>query len=136
MKRNCFEEAKSLVRKSMPVAQRALGENNEITLMLREVYARALYADPDATLDDLREAVTTLEETVRIARRVLGGAYPLVAEIEKSLRHARAALRKSLRESWWPFTVCAFAIVFLAWVCWRFGLGAMFFTFAIMVFTW
>ena len=33
----------------------------------------ALYQDPRATLDDLREAVTTLEDTERIARRVFGG---------------------------------------------------------------
>ena len=32
--------------------------------------------DDGATLDDLREAVTTLEETERTARRVLGGAHP------------------------------------------------------------
>ena len=32
----------------------------------------ALYEDPDATLDDLREAVTTLEEIEPTARRVFG----------------------------------------------------------------
>ena len=32
-----------------------------------------------ATLDDLREAVTTLEDAVLIARRVFGGAHPLTA---------------------------------------------------------
>ena len=46
-----------------------------------------------ATLDDLREAATMLEETERTARRVLGGAHPTVAQIEESLRNARAALR-------------------------------------------
>ena len=51
-----------------------------------------MYKDPDATLDDLREAVTTLEETTRIARRVFGGAYPLTMGIERELRDARAAL--------------------------------------------
>ena len=49
--------------------------------------------DPAATLDDLREAVTTLEDAERIARRVLGGAHPLIAGIEDLLRNARAALR-------------------------------------------
>ena len=34
-----------------------------------------------------------LEETERTARRVLGGAHPTVAQIEESLRNARAALR-------------------------------------------
>ena len=75
------------------MARRIHGENNERTLRLRLHYATALYADPAATLDDLREAVTTLEDTGRIARRVLGGAHPLATEIEKFLRNARAARR-------------------------------------------
>ena len=49
--------------------------------------------DDGATLDNLREAVTTLEETERTARRVLGGAHPLMYTIELCLRNARAALR-------------------------------------------
>ena len=53
----------------------------------------ALYEDPNATLDDLREAVTTLEEIERTARRVLGGSHPLTVTIEGELRNARAALR-------------------------------------------
>ena len=48
--------------------------------------------DPAATLDDLREAVTTIEETERIARRVFGGTHPLTVDIEDELRAARAAL--------------------------------------------
>ena len=49
--------------------------------------------DDAATLDELREAVTTLEDAGRIAKRVLGGAHPLTTGIEKDLRDARAALR-------------------------------------------
>ena len=56
-------------------------------------YARALYLDAGATLDDLREAVTTLEEIHGTARRVFGGAHPLTGWIEKDLPDARAALR-------------------------------------------
>ena len=56
------------------------------------LYAAALYHDP-ATPDDLREAVTTLEDTERIARRVLGGAHPLTLVVERNLRKVRAALR-------------------------------------------
>jgi hypothetical protein len=58
----------------------------------RKVYAEALYKDTGATLDDLREAVTTLEDAERIARRVFGGAHPLTVEIENEIRAARAAL--------------------------------------------
>ena len=77
----------------MPAARRALGENKETTLRLRWSYAQSLCCDANATLDDLREAVTTLEETERTARRVLGGAHPDTTRIEGSLREVRAALR-------------------------------------------
>ena len=87
-----FEEAKALLRKMIPVARRVLGECNQTTLMTRWNYAGAICNDTAATLDDLRDAVTTLEETEQTARRVLGGANPLVGEIETSLREARAAL--------------------------------------------
>ena len=53
----------------------------------------ALYEDPDATLDDLREAVATLEDIEPIARRVLGGAHPMAAKMEQSLQISREALR-------------------------------------------
>ena len=62
---------------------------------MRWVYAGTLYEDPDATLDDIREAVTTLEDTDRIARRVFGGAHPLTVEIERGLQTSRAVLRAS-----------------------------------------
>ena len=61
-------------------------------LTMRWIYVMALYKDDGATLDDLREAVTTLEDAERIARRVLGGAHPDTVGIENDLRHARAAL--------------------------------------------
>ena len=75
------------------MARRVTGESSEITLNMRWVYAEALYRDPGATLDHLREAVTTVEEIERIARRVLGGANPITTAIEDELRKSRAALR-------------------------------------------
>ena len=57
------------------------------------IYAEALYSDDGATLDDLREAVTSLEDTVRTGQRVFGGAHPITKGIEFHLRKARAALR-------------------------------------------
>ena len=68
--------------------------------MMRWAYARALYQDTGATLDDLREAVDTLEELERTARRVLGGAHPDAVEIEKSLREARAEFNAQLRAAY------------------------------------
>ena len=88
-----FEEAKSLLRKTIPVARRVLGNNDDTTLKMRGNYAEALYEDDDATLDDLRESVTTLEDVERTARRVLGGAHPITAGIERDLQEAREVLR-------------------------------------------
>jgi hypothetical protein len=88
-----FEEAKSLLRKTIPVARRVIGDGHILTLKMRKVYAKALFFDGSATLDDLREAVTTLEDAERIARRVFGGAHPLTSAIEDELRDAQAALR-------------------------------------------
>jgi len=88
-----FEEAKSVLRKTIPVARRVLRENDTLPLRMRRNYAKALYKDDGATLDDLREAVATLEELVPTARRVLGGAHPITLAIERRLRGARAALR-------------------------------------------
>ena len=80
------KEAKALLRKTVPVARRVLGENDETTLRARHYYA-----------DEFREAVTTFEDTARTARRVLGGAHPLVPLMEKTLRAVHEAL-PSLRE--------------------------------------
>ena len=91
-----FEETRALLRRTMPVARRVLGESHEIMLWIRWTYAKALYEDPAAPLDDLREAVETLEETNRTARRVLGGAHPLTVDIEHGLRSLRVALERLL----------------------------------------
>jgi len=87
------EEAKSLLRKMIPVARRVLGETNDLTIRMRCSYARTFYKDKGATLDDLRESVTTLEDLDRTARRVLGGEHPLTRRVDYELRLTRAALR-------------------------------------------
>ena len=60
-------------------------------------YCNKTYGDRSATLDNLRLAVTTLEDVVRITRRVFGGAHPTTKGFERNLRNARAAL--SARET-------------------------------------
>ena len=87
-----FEEAKSLLRKSMPVARRVMGQDDYITLRMRWGYAEALCRDPGSTLDDLREAATTLEDVGRIAQRVFGGSHPTTKGTECILRMARTTL--------------------------------------------
>ena len=88
-----FKEAKSILRKTFPMARRVLGASNDLTIRMARSYAKELHDDPGATLDDLREAVATLEDTVRTARRVLGGAHPLTVEIGIWLRHVDETLR-------------------------------------------
>ena len=94
-----FEEAKALLRKTIPVARRFLGESDDITLRMRAIYAQSFYMDPGVTLDDLREAVTRLEDAERTARRVLGSAHPVAGSIEAALQASRATLcaRETLR---------------------------------------
>ena len=94
---NDFQETKSLLLRTIPVARRVLEEGDVLTLKLRSLYADALFADPGATLDDTREAVNTLEDTERTARRFLGSAHPDTAVIERHLRCAREILHE--RES-------------------------------------
>ena len=52
----------------------------------------AFYKADGATLDDLRESVTTLEDLERTTRRVMGGAHPITGGVEITLRNAQAAL--------------------------------------------
>jgi hypothetical protein len=87
-----FGEAKSLLRKMIPISKRVLGEGNENTLRMRMLHGRALCQDPAATLVDLREAVNALEDTERTARRALGDAHPCISTIGQCLQFARGAL--------------------------------------------
>ena len=86
----------------MPVAKRVLGESHRITLTMRKFYAVALVIDDSSALDDLREAVTTVEDAERIARRVFGGAHPLTGELERQLQLSRDSLRVAARNQALP----------------------------------
>jgi hypothetical protein len=88
-----FEDAKSLLRSTVPVARRVLGESADLTLRMRWNYAQTLYKDPATSLGDLREAVETSEDAGRIARRVFGGTNPVTMGIQSVSRYARATLR-------------------------------------------
>jgi len=90
-----YEEAKSLLRRTMPVARRIIGENDETTIRLTWQYGQILHrndATQQTTLDEIRASVAMLGKLARTARRVLGGAHPVVAGIEESLGQSRAAL--------------------------------------------
>ena len=56
----------------------------------------ALYKDEGATLDDVRKAVSTLEDVALITRRVFGGAHPLTEGVGCELRASRAVLEVAI----------------------------------------
>ena len=91
-----FEEARSLLRKTMPVARRVLGESNILALSMRWLYSNSLYKDTSATLDDLREAVETLESVAKSYNRVLGQAHPDTPKVKHALASARDKLARAL----------------------------------------
>ena len=86
-----FEEAKSLLSRTLPVARRVLGEGFDLTLRIRSIYARALYEDDGATLDDLRECPVPL--TVRGTQALVSFA-PLAFKLFCAARQ-NAVLRRS-----------------------------------------
>ena len=92
-KLNRHKEVKALMRKKMPAVRRVLGDSNDTTLRMRANYNVALVNANCSTLDDIREAVETLEEIVRTTRRVLGGSHPVTEDIGRCVRHSRAVLR-------------------------------------------
>ena len=87
-----YGEAKTLLRKTISVARRVRGDSRELTLKMRWLYAVALHHDPDATLDDVREAVETLESVELLYTRVFGASHPETPKIKNALRKARQAL--------------------------------------------
>ena len=86
------KEARSLTRKTIPVARRVLGEDHRLTLSLRWIYANALSLNESATVADLSEAVTTLESAAMSYKRVLGQGHPETPKVQKALQSARAKL--------------------------------------------
>ena len=85
-------EAKSVLRKMVPVARRILGEGHRLTLKMRWTYAMTLYQDDGATLDDLREAVETLEFVAPTWKRVFGPSHPETPLVHGALEEAHKAL--------------------------------------------
>ena len=62
---------------------------------MRWVYAGALYKDSAATLDDLREAVTTLESVAKLWKRIFGDSHPETPRVQNALASAREKLARA-----------------------------------------
>ena len=87
-----FKEAKALLREIIPATRRVFGDSREL-FEARGSYAWALYSDDCATVDDIREAVTILEDMERTARRNYGTAHPMTRTTGECLRNAQETLR-------------------------------------------
>ena len=88
-----YDKAKSLHRRTIPMARRALGDSNDITLRMRWLYANCLCDYKNATLDDLVEAVETLEAVAKLWKRVKGERHPETPAVLEALKVAREKLR-------------------------------------------
>ena len=93
-----FEEGKSLLRSTVPVARRVLGENHDLTLSMRLIYASALYENESATVAELSEAVTTLDYVAVSHKRLLGDSHPEAGRAQYALERARTKLRARASE--------------------------------------
>ena len=60
-------------------------------------YARALYKDDGATLDDLREAVETIDSVAKSWKRVFGESHPETQKVQSALATARKKLARAGR---------------------------------------
>ena len=87
-----YAEAKSLLRKAVPVARRTLGAEHDYTLNLRDIYGRCLYRDPGASRDDVAEAIEIMDDVQRRARRVFGPGHPNWNTLPQELTAAREKL--------------------------------------------
>ena len=83
-----FEEAKILLRKMVPVAQRVLGTEHDITLSLREDLSLATL-DGESSAEEKREALRMLEDVAAVMRRVLGPAHPDTLHAQEKLEGYR-----------------------------------------------
>ena len=86
------------MREYIPASKTALGPEHDLTLVLRQTYARALYLNDSASHKDLTEAVAVLEDAVRISRRVFG-FHPETWKCEDCLQEARTALARAAEET-------------------------------------
>ena len=75
-----FAEAISFVGKWIPRAVAALGSNQEHTLDLRQIHARALYLNKCASREDLIEALVILEDNSAKILRTFGPLHPFTRQ--------------------------------------------------------
>ena len=84
-----YAEAKALVQENIPQCRRALGKHHDLTLALRTNYAESLYRRQNASRRDHCEAMSVLDDVVKIRRRGFGLHHPYTLSSLQSLEGAR-----------------------------------------------
>ena len=90
-KPHLFAENLSLLRENVGtgVAQRVLGPHHPVLLQLRSALAYAIFTDEGTSREDRRAQLAVFEDIARVARRVLGAAYPLTMNFENNVDWVR-----------------------------------------------
>jgi hypothetical protein len=84
--------------KCVAVAKRCLGPDHDLTLKLRLCESGAVAHDDTASLDELKQAVATMEDVCKRARRVLGSEHPLTDVYQRKRDSVRDAYLSRLRQ--------------------------------------
>ena len=92
-----YSEAAAFSSKGVGESTRLLGFDHDITLRLRSNYAMAIYMDPYSSLQDLTNAVETMENVLRVRRRVFGDCPRTTSDTWKT-EAARAILAERTSE--------------------------------------
>ena len=90
-----FAEAKAFLPDVIAFSVSRHGANHIETLKLRWRLATSLYKCEGASISDCEEAVATLEDVIRISRRVCGTNHPTFAKAPIALESAREALARA-----------------------------------------
>ena len=85
-------EARSLMRKYLPIARRVLGLDHEITFGLIENLAGAIFENALAPREDLVEVDEILTKQLKRLRQVLGAAHPATQRHENHLKKIQERL--------------------------------------------
>ena len=90
-KTSYLAEAKVLLRRVVPEAQRTFGPDHDVTLKFRRNLALALLKPAGASQGDLQEAKAIFDDVVLRSQRALGPSHPTTVLFQ----HERSQLRQT-----------------------------------------
>ena len=93
-----YNEAETLLREQIPLAQQSIGCDHSITLKLESSLVNALHWDPARTRGDLIQAERLCQDVLKRRRRVFGPANPTTQYSEQQLAEVREKLYPRVTE--------------------------------------